>query len=200
MLNGAVRRGLAADRPASCAAARGCTTRQHKTHITDARELRYPWHPWAGREVFIHGAVGKSDSPALHCSLDPSTTPRLIQIPQWMFDPAVSYEAQLRDSPSVDAAALLQLKLLLSSLIGPRVARVLQAQHPSQDDAGESDVPFIEATAPSATAAVSSHPEAPALVGTTGGGSATDTRTARATAARRRARTSGRCSVRGAVR
>ena len=179
------------------AGGRGCTTRQHKTHITDARELRYPWHPWAGHAVFIHGAVGKSDSRALHCSLDPSTTLRLIQIPQWMFDPAVSYEAQIREVPSVDAAVLLQLKSLL---IGPRAARVLQAQHPSQDDAGESDVPFIEATAPSATAAVSSHPEAPALVGTTGGGSATDTTTARATAARRRARTSGRCSVRGAVR
>ncbi len=185
---------------APCAGVRGCTTRQHKTHITDARELRYPWHPWAGREVFIHGAVGRSDSPALHCSLDPSTTPRLIQIPQWMFEPAVSYEAQIREAPSVDVAALLQLKSLLSSLIGPRSIRVLQAQHPSQDDAGESDVPFIEVTAPSATAAVSAHPEAPPLVGTTGGGPATDTPTARATAARRRARTPGRHSVRGGVR
>ena len=148
----------------------------------------------------MHGAVGKSDSPALHCSLDPSTTSRLIQIPQWMFDPAVSYEAQIREVPSVDAATLLQLKSLLSSLIGARAARVLQAQHPSRDDAGESDAPFIEVTAPSATAAVSAHPEAPPLVGTTGGSSATDTTTARATAARRRARTSGLCSVRGGVR
>ena len=183
----------------SCGDGADCTTRQHKTHITDARELRYPWHPWAGHEVFIHGAVGKSDSRALHCSLDSSTTLRLIQIPQWMFDPAVSYEAQIREVPSVDAAALLQLKSLLSSLIGPRAIRVLQAQHPSQDDAGESDVPFIEVAAPSATAGYFIPPGSP-----TGRHYRRklqrDTTAARATAARRRARTAGLHSVRGGVR
>jgi hypothetical protein len=65
-----------------------CTTRQHKTHITDAVELLYAWHPWASQLVFVHRTVNKTAEAMFHCSLDSTSAGRLLQIPQWMFDAA----------------------------------------------------------------------------------------------------------------
>src|SRR6202023_2328052 len=34
------------DQPRRCEVAPGCTREHRKTHVTESRELLYPWHPW----------------------------------------------------------------------------------------------------------------------------------------------------------
>lgn len=119
-------------RRAPGAAACDCTTRQHKTHITDAVELLYPWHPWASRPVFVHRTVNKAAEAMFHCSLDSTSAGRLLQIPQWMFDAATMCGIRLSPSPVVDAGSLRELKDLLSAT---NTDSVVQGQHLSVDDA-----------------------------------------------------------------
>ena len=46
------------------------TSRQSNTHSTEVQEIRYPWHPWYGRPVWIHGALVKGGLALYHCSLE----------------------------------------------------------------------------------------------------------------------------------
>jgi hypothetical protein len=41
-------------RHGSGAAGARCTTKQRNTHSTESRVIRYRWHPWFDREVWIH--------------------------------------------------------------------------------------------------------------------------------------------------
>jgi len=160
---------------------RRCTTRRRKTHITDARELLYPWHPWASQRVFVHRVVSKTAEAVFHCSLDSTPARRLLQIPQWMFDSAVMCGVHLASVSVVDAASLQELKVLLSAMIDDDV---VQGQHPSVDDAGENDAKVIEATAAGPTQALSSHRKIADLERTAVGSKATSTPTSRSTTAR----------------
>ncbi len=67
----------------------GGTSRQSNTHSTELREVRYPWHPWYGRPVWIHGAFVKSGWALYRCSLEQNHEARLFEIPQSMFDSGV---------------------------------------------------------------------------------------------------------------
>src|ERR1017187_2064052 len=89
-----------------CADAGCCTTRQRETHSTDCRELLYVWHPWYGRHVFIHCAVSKAYPPSFHCNLEPGSTLRFMQIPQWMFDVETLCAVRQGESPEVSEALI----------------------------------------------------------------------------------------------
>jgi hypothetical protein len=104
-----------------------------------------------------------------------------MRVPQWMFDAAALSDFRLADRPAVNSAALVELKALLSSTSRQRDEHVLQTEHPSQDDAGESDA--IEAAACGAIEVVPSDPEVTQLVGTASGGASADAPVAHATAA-----------------
>jgi hypothetical protein len=60
-------------------------TGRRNTHGTEVRELSYPWHPWSGRLIHIHGLVD-TGSAVFRCSLSGSASCRLLEVPVWMFD------------------------------------------------------------------------------------------------------------------
>jgi hypothetical protein len=72
--------------------------------------------------------VSKTAEAVFRCSLDSTSTRRLLQIPQWMFDSAVMWGVRLASTPVVDAKSLQALKVLLSATIDDDV---IQPQHPS---------------------------------------------------------------------
>jgi hypothetical protein len=49
-------------------AAPGCTSERGKTHVTEALEVLYPWHPWFGRTVYIHEVIERGDERAMTTS------------------------------------------------------------------------------------------------------------------------------------
>jgi hypothetical protein len=46
----------------------GCTSRIRKTHVTEVLEVLYPWHPWFGRQVYIHTIVERNDARIFGCA------------------------------------------------------------------------------------------------------------------------------------
>ncbi len=48
-----------------------CCTRGHrKTHVTESREVLYPWHPCFGQVIYIHEAAEERGGRVLHCDLE----------------------------------------------------------------------------------------------------------------------------------
>ncbi len=164
------------DNPAHCVVASCCTTRHRKTHSTDARELLYPWHPWASQRVFVHRTVHKRAEAMFHCSPESTSARQLLQIPQWMFDSAAMCGIGLASSPIVDTASLQELKILLSATIDDDV---LQVQQPSTDHAGENNAEITEATVAVTADAVSSCRQNARLEHTTSRGSSSSAVAAR---------------------
>ena len=56
--------------PALDVACDRCTSRQRNTHSTEAREVRYPWHPWFGRSVMVYEALTKGGDAICRCGFD----------------------------------------------------------------------------------------------------------------------------------
>jgi hypothetical protein len=79
------------------------TTGRRNTHRTEVREILYPWHPWSGLFIHIHGVVDKG-SALFRCGLSGSTSCRLLDVPvRWLALP-IAY---------ADFACLLALATLL---------------------------------------------------------------------------------------
>ena len=135
-----------------------CTTRQHDTHLIESRELRYPWHPWHGRLVWIQGKSERAGVPVFHCVLEPDWSVRLLEIPQWMFDASVVCLLHFASAPQASCEALGALKELLSHHT-PRRLTVIQAQQQSPDTGG-SDAKRSQdaASRPAAVVSSSDHP------------------------------------------
>ena len=106
------------------------TSRQRNTHSTESREVRYPWHPWHDRVVTIHRSFTRNGRALFCCSVEESLEGRLLEIPQWMFDPAICCRMELAAVPTVSCEALLDLKTVLQCALPPEREVVLQAQHP----------------------------------------------------------------------
>ncbi|MCP3374940.1 hypothetical protein, partial [Bradyrhizobium cajani] len=95
-----------------------CTTRLENAHGTVCREVLYRHHPWAGREVFVHGVIDKADGVVFRCTLDGSETQRFLEIPSWMFDRAACARGgSLTAEPFVSLEALNALSSLVDSAV-----------------------------------------------------------------------------------
>ncbi len=101
---------------------------QPKTHITDAREVCYPWHPWYRQAVVVRETVIRAGQRVARCVRQSDDLERALEIPLWMLDPVTCCIRPLADQPYVDAPALLQLRELLCPSAG-REAAVGQAVH-----------------------------------------------------------------------
>jgi hypothetical protein len=134
----------------------GDTTRQPNTHNTEAREVRYPWHPWFGRSVAVYEVLVKQGHSVCRCGLEEERTRRAVEIPTWMFEPAACCRLRVMAVPTVDCDALRALQALLRAVPRSDPGVVLQAQHHSLLAAGGADAPVSEPTATLATHAVSS--------------------------------------------
>jgi hypothetical protein len=77
----------------------------------------------------------KSGEAVYRCSLEQNDETRLFEIPQWMFESGACCLVRSVEKPSVNCAALLDLKILLHRGRSPVGDLVLQAQHSSPGDA-----------------------------------------------------------------
>ena len=130
--------------PALNASSNAGTSRQSNTHSTESREIRYPWHPWYGRPVWIHRAFVKAGQAVYRCSLEQNLEGPLLEIPQWMLDSGAGCRVHGAENPAVDCAALKDLKLLLHRARSTARDLVVQAQHPSAP--GGADARITEPT------------------------------------------------------
>jgi len=105
------------------------TNRRTNAHNTESRQLRYAWHPWFRRTVWIHGTLIKGGRPVHRCSLEEKQEAQLTEIPQWMFEPDTCCRVRRGEKPVVDLAALLDLRLLLQRARSPACDPVVKAQH-----------------------------------------------------------------------
>jgi hypothetical protein len=101
------------------------TSRQRNTHSIESREVRYPWHPWHDRVVAIHQSFTRNGRALFRCSIEENLEARLLEIPQWMFDPATCCRMRLAAVPTVSCKALLDLKSLLQCTLLPESDGVL---------------------------------------------------------------------------
>ena len=109
---------------------------------------------------------------------------RLLEIPQWMFDPATCCRMRLAAVPTVSCKALLDLKSLLQCALRPDSGVVLQAQHRCLLSPGGADAKVTEPTEGRSTQTVSSTPPEPGLAGVASRNQAENGEGVRATAAR----------------
>jgi len=117
-----------------------CTTQRHKTHVTEAVEVLYPWHPWFGRVVYIHEVIERGGQRIFRCDLGEKQTARCMDVPAWMFDRAACLRIRRADTPEVELAALICLKALLAEVANREsaVAAMVGARH-SFESRGDAD-------------------------------------------------------------
>jgi hypothetical protein len=139
----------ASDSPRPDADARDCTSQQHNTHRIEWREVRYAWHPWYGRAVALSKRFSRYGRPAFQCSIEADPKVRLLEIPEWMFDPAICLRMRVAAMPTVSCEALLDLRSLLQCAPVPNTGVVLQAQHRSLLSPGGADAKVAEPQDPS---------------------------------------------------
>jgi hypothetical protein len=122
-----------------------CTSRQSDTHRIESREVRYPWHPWYGRSVWVDQAVIRGGQAVFQCRLEPGQEQRSIEVPQWMFDAASCHRMRLGPIPSVSWDTLRDLQALLSSrtLLADR-DHLRDAQHQAEHGRGGADATITE--------------------------------------------------------
>jgi hypothetical protein len=149
--------------------------------------MRYPWHPWHGQAVRILRFSARNGLPVFHCTLEPASCRRLLEIPQWMFDASVVCLVRFGSAPLASCEALRELKELISPREAVGTGPVVQAQHQSLSHIGGSDAKPSEATPIKPTAAVPSTGRNASLGESATRGSLPDIGAARATVARLRA-------------
>jgi hypothetical protein len=113
---------------------------QHNTAIRDIREIRYSYHPWHGRSVWVHATLVKHGQAVVHCSLEEIQTSQVLEAPFWMLVAAVCCKARASKPGFASAQSLRELKEVL------RAARILvqgstapKPQHRYLQNAGGAD-------------------------------------------------------------
>src|SRR5262249_45585847 len=115
------------------------TSRQSNTHSIEAREVRYPWHPWYGRTVWVYQSLKKHGRGILRCRVEQDVRVGLLELPEWMFETAAGC-IQLAKTPAVGCEALRDLKAVLEGYQA-RSNRdgVVEVQHQCSQPSGGAD-------------------------------------------------------------
>ena len=116
----------------------------HNTHSIEQREVPCTWRPWCGRVVAVHKTFARNGRVGSQCSIQENSEARLLEIPEWMFDPDICRRMHLAAVPTVSCEALLDLKSLLQGAPLPDIGVVLQAQHRSLLSPGGADAKVTE--------------------------------------------------------
>ena len=152
------------------------------------RKLLYPFHPWHGEQVWIkctsvHGIV-----PVYHCSLEPDSGKRQLEIPQWMFDAAAVCLIRCEAVGRTSTRALRELKELISGGDGASGGDMVQVQQQSRSRRGGSDASRQEVPTAESISTISPTFQQVPLGEPTGRGAPGGARPGRAMAARPRPR------------
>jgi hypothetical protein len=116
------------------------TSQQHNTHISEHREVFYPWHPWHGRKVWVHTTLVKRGRAVAHCSLEDVQPFRVLEVPPWMLDVAACCKTRVAKSGLANVESLRELKALLHSAQRAQSDIVPADQHRYLLEAGGADV------------------------------------------------------------
>jgi hypothetical protein len=148
---------------------RDCTSRQTKTHITETREVCYPWHPCYGQTVLIRKLFVRCGDAVCRCGIWRQGSRRSMEIPQWMLDRAICCTMRLNQKPAVSYPTLLELKELLQRAAVTGDPAVIQPQHHSSMLKGDADEMVTRSSSHASAGIVPSSPENPGLEDTTAG-------------------------------
>ena len=107
------------------------TTGEFNTHKTDIPVVRYPWHPWFGRQVIIRWIRKRAGITILGCTADDESDRPVLEIPQWMFESGACTGMCVETSARVDCATLRTLKTLLERVVRFQQESALEVQHHS---------------------------------------------------------------------
>ncbi len=118
------------------AAFRCCTTGVQDTHKTYIREVRYPWHPWHGEQVYVRGEARRGGMVVLRCVRDELNWSAALEIPEWMFDSGRCSEKKAGSLAYVSLSALRALRVLLSPDANHIESCGDQAQHLPRESGG----------------------------------------------------------------
>jgi hypothetical protein len=116
-----------------------CTPRRLNTHGTTGRTLLYPWHPWGGRSVHVHGTTERANATALRCSLN-GDAGRCLEVPAWMFEQEACVPLIVASRPRVGVVALAVLRRLLTEISSGRrmgASAVAAAEDSPEQNRGE---------------------------------------------------------------
>lgn len=75
--------------------------------------MRYRWHPWYGRTVWIHEDLEKHGEGIRRCRIQNSAKARPLVLPAWMFDEERCRVMEVRSAARVDCKALQRVSELL---------------------------------------------------------------------------------------
>jgi hypothetical protein len=117
-----------------CSCLDGCvlrdTTQQHNTHIIDAREICYSWHPWHGRAVRVQASRVKRGQAVACCSLEDVPACRVLEVPLWMLDVATCCKTRASKLGFASAQSLRDLKEVLPAARPPVPAPIASKAQP----------------------------------------------------------------------
>ena len=147
----------------------GCTSGQTKTHITETREVCYPWHPCYGQTVLIHKSFVRCGNAVCRCGIWRQGSRRSMEIPRWMFDRAICCTMRLNPKPAVCYPTLLELKELLQRAAATGDPAVIQPQHHSSMSKGDADEMVTHSSSHPSDGIVPSSPQNPGMENTTTG-------------------------------
>ena len=151
--------------------ASGDTRSQSNTHIIESEEVRYPWHPWYGRRVWIHEDLDKNGEGIRRCRSENDLRARPLELPAWMFDEERCRCMQIGSVARVDWRALQRLKELLKQRKSQTDRDgIVESQH----RLGGADAEAAESLSASADRSISSHGEETGLARPTIGNSTTN--------------------------
>jgi hypothetical protein len=108
-----------------------CTTGEFNTHKTDIPVVRYPWHPWFGRQITIRWIRKRAGITVYGCTTADESEFPVLEIPQWMCESGACTGMCLETSARVDCGTLRRLKTLLERVVRLQEESVLEAQHHS---------------------------------------------------------------------
>jgi len=100
----------------------------------------------------VYEGLTKGGQSVWRCGFDEQRNERSLEVPAWMFEPALCDRLRMAVTPFVDCPALVELKTVLQMALR---ADMLEAQHPSLT-AGGADATVETSSTSLATDAVSS--------------------------------------------
>jgi hypothetical protein len=136
----------------------GGTTQQRNTHIRDVREIRYCFHPWQGRAVWVHASLVRRGRAVAYCSLEDEKS-RVLEVPLWMLDVAACSKAQVSKLGFVSTDCLRELKEILESArLRAQAQTTPETQHRYLQDAKGAEGSTADLTETEPTSVICSSP------------------------------------------
>lgn len=167
--------------------------------LSNRKKSITPGTTWCGRVVAVHKTFARNGRVVSQCSIEENSEARHLEIPEWMFDPAICCRMQLAAVPTVSCQALLDLKSLVRCVSLSHTDVVLQPQHCSSLSPGGADAKVPKPQGCSILT-ISSTTQESGLAGTASRNKTESNDTFRATAARALRKTPRRQQQKGGGR